>query len=108
MTMTSISSRAHLSNYKYAIKIIEDCRDIWLQEQSPNIDQLLFEYDLIDITGKIQDFKSYYQFRDALDHLTDYKFIQILIDSRSISRIYKGNRDIPNNFTYEEYWSKNV
>lgn len=33
--MTSISSRAHLSNYKYAIKIIEDCRDIWLQEQFP-------------------------------------------------------------------------
>jgi hypothetical protein len=108
MIMTSISPRAYLSNYKFAIKIIDDCKDIWLQDQYPNIDQLLYDYELIDITGKIQDFKLYYQFRDALDHLTDYEFIKILIDSRSISRIYKGKRDIPNNLTYEEYWSRNV
>jgi glutaredoxin-related protein len=106
--MTSTSPRAHLSNFKYAIKIIEDCRDIWPQDQHPNIDQLLYDYELIDITGKIQDFKSYYQFRDALDHLTDYEFIKILIDSRAISRIYKGNRELPKTLTYEEYWSKNV
>jgi len=108
MTMTSFSPRTHFSNYQYATKIIEDCRDNWLLDHFPNIDQLLFDYDLIDITGKIQDLKSYYQFKDALDHLTNYKFIRILIDSRTISRIHKGNRDIPNNFTYEEYWSRNL
>jgi len=106
-TMKNFSSKTHFSNYQYAIKIIEDCKDYWLQDQFPNIDQFLYDYDLIDITGKIQDFKSYYQFKDALDHLTNYKFIRILIDSRAVPRIYKGNRDIPNNFTYEEYWSRN-
>ena len=105
--MTSYSSKTHFSNFQFAIKIIEDCRDNWLIDQFPNVDQLLFDYDLIDITGKIQDFKSYYQFKDALDHLSNYKFIRILIDSRTVPRIYKGNRDIPNNLTHEEYWSRN-
>lgn len=105
--MTSYTSRAHLSNFKYAIKIIGDCKDIWLLDQFPNIDQLLYDYGLIDINGKIQDFKSYYQFKDALNHLVDYEFISVLIDSRKIARIYQGNRTIPKHLTFEEYWSRN-
>ena len=104
--MTSFTSRTHLSNFKYAIKIIEDCKDEWLQDQFPNIDQLLYEYDLIDIGGKIQDFKSYYQFKDALNHLINYEFISVLVDSRKITRIYQGNRTIPKNLTLEEYWTR--
>jgi hypothetical protein len=105
--MTSFSSRTHFSNFEYAIKIIKDCRDNWVQDQFPNIDQLLFDYNLVDITGKIQDFKFYYQFKNALDLLANYKFIKILIDSSAVPRIYRGNRDIPNNLTYEEYWLRN-
>jgi hypothetical protein len=105
--MTSFSSKSHFSNYEYAIRIIEDCKNYWLLEQFPNIDQLLFDYDLIDINGKIQDFESYYQFKDALEHLSNYKFIRILIDSRTVPRIYKGIRNTPNNLTHEEYWSRN-
>ncbi|MFW9881315.1 MAG: hypothetical protein ACFFG0_50265 [Candidatus Thorarchaeota archaeon] len=105
--MANFSPKSHFSNFQYALKIIEDCKDNWVQDQFPNIDQLLYDYNLIDIAGKIQNYKYYYQFKDALDHLTNYKFIRILVDSREVPRIYKGNRDIPSNLTYEEYWSRN-
>ncbi|MFX1325838.1 MAG: hypothetical protein ACFE8N_12870 [Promethearchaeota archaeon] len=106
--MPSFSPGAHMSKYKYAVKIVEDCKDFWLQDYYPNVDQLLYEYDLIDIDGKIQDFMSYYQFKDALDHLINYKFIKVLIDVKSIPRIYEGLREIPPNFTFETYWSRNI
>ena len=69
--MSSFSPRVHMSNYKYAVKIVEDCKDNWLQDHFPKIDQLLFDYELIDVNGKVQNFKSYYQFKDAIDHLID-------------------------------------
>lgn len=106
--MSSFSPKADMNNYKYAVRIVEDCKEIWLQDFFPNVDQLLFDYDLIDIDGKIQDYKSYYQFKDALDHLNNYKFIKIFIDSKSIPRIYEGSREIPPNFTFETYWSRNI
>ncbi|MHA2390523.1 MAG: hypothetical protein ACXAEX_01010 [Promethearchaeota archaeon] len=106
--MSSFSPRVHMNNYKYAVKIVEDGKDIWFKHHFSNVDQLLFDYELIDVNGKVQNFKSYYQFKDVIDHLIDYKFIRVLMDSRTIPRIHKGTREISHNLTFEEYWSNNI
>jgi hypothetical protein len=103
--MVDALNKVHLTNYTFSQRIIEDCIVLWDQDIIPSIDQVKYEYEILDIDGRCLDPVSYYRFWSAIDHLSGYGFITIEQDSYMIKRISKGSRLIPENLSYEQFWS---
>ena len=103
--MVDVLNKNHLTSYTYSQRIIEDCVVLWDQGIFPSIDQLKYEYEILDIEGRCLDPVSYYRFWGAIDHLSGYGFINIVQDPHMIKRISKGSRPAPEKLTFEQYWS---
>ncbi|MHA2180358.1 MAG: hypothetical protein ACXAAH_02910 [Promethearchaeota archaeon] len=103
--MVDVLNKVHITSYTFSQRIIEDCVVLWEQGYIPSIEQLKYEYEILDIDGRCLDPVSYYRFWSAIDHLTGYGFITIEQDPYMIKRISKGSRTIPEKLSYEQFWS---
>ncbi|MHA2008595.1 MAG: hypothetical protein ACXABO_17350 [Promethearchaeota archaeon] len=99
--MTETSKKFRLTSFTFLKRITEDCLVLWDQGIVPSIDQLLYEYEILDIDGRWLDPVSYHKFWGAIDYLSAYGFISIYQDSYMIKRIAKGRRNIPENLLHK-------
>lgn len=104
--MVDVVNKTHLTSFTLSQRIIEDCVVLWDQGLIPSIEQLKYEYEILDIEGRCLDPVSYYRFWGAIDHLSGYGFISIEQDPYMIKRISKGSRNIPEKLTFEQFWAR--
>ncbi|MHA2280717.1 MAG: hypothetical protein ACXAC5_07685 [Promethearchaeota archaeon] len=103
--MADVVNNNHLTSFTFSRHVIEDCVVLWDQGINPSIEQIKYEYEILDIEGRCLDPVSYYRFWSAIDHLSGYGFITIEQDSHMIKRISKGSRTIPEKLSYEQFRS---
>ena len=102
--MVDVINKTHLTSFIFSQRIIEDCLVSWDQGIIPSIEQLNYEYAILDLDGRCLDPMGYYQFWSAIDYLSGYGFITIEQDSNMIKRISKGSRTISEKLSYEQFW----
>ena len=93
--MVDVLNKVHLTSFIFSQRIIEDCIASWDQGIIPSIDQLKYEYEILDLDGRCLDPVAYYRFWSAIHYLSGYGFITIEQDSYMIKRISKDSRNIP-------------
>lgn len=103
--MIDVLNKTHLTSFIFSQRIIEDCIVSWEQGIIPSIEQLKYDYEILDLDGRCIDPVSYYRFWSAIDRLSGYGFITIEQDPYMIKRISKGSRAIPEKLSYEQMWS---
>jgi len=102
--MVDVLNKTHFTSFIFSQRIIEDCIVSWDQGIIPSIEQLKYEYEILDIDGRCIDPVSYYRFWSAIDRLSEFGFITIEQDSYMIKRISKGSRNVPEKLSYEQIW----
>jgi len=102
--MVDILNKTHFTSFIFSQRIIEDCIVSWDQGIIPSIEQLKYEYEILDIDGRCIDPVSYYRFWSAIDRLSEFGFITIEQDSYMIKIISKGSRNVPEKLSYEQIW----
>jgi hypothetical protein len=102
--MVDLINKVHLTSFIFSQRIIEDCIASWDQGIIPSIEQLKYEYEILDLDGRCLDPVAYYRFWSAIDHLSESGFITVEQDSYMIKRISKGSRTISEKLSYEQFW----